>query len=97
MGGLEAAGASRVILAIKAAITGAFGLVDAVTLYAGTQPTWTFIHRTPLFLIGIVTSAVVGYAAVKYFIRYLANHTLDVFAWYRLGLAAMVVIWIWRR
>jgi len=46
-----------VILAIKAAITGAFGLVDAVTLYAGTQPTWTFIHRTPLFLIGIATGA----------------------------------------
>ena len=45
------------ILFVKAAITGAFGLVDAVTLYAGTQPTWTFIHRTPLFLIGIATGA----------------------------------------
>ncbi len=49
-----------------------------------------------LFLIGIVSSAVVGYAAVKYFIRYLANHSLDVFAWYRLALAATVVIWLWR-
>ena len=50
-----------------------------------------------LFAIGVVSSAIVGFLAVKYFIRYLANHTLDVFAWYRLGLAAMVVIWIWRR
>ena len=38
-----------------------------------------------LFAIGIVSSAVVGYLAVKYFIRFLAKHSLDVFAWYRLG------------
>ena len=47
MGGLEAAGRAKgIILFVKAAITGAFGLVDAVTLYAGTQPTWTFIRET---------------------------------------------------
>src|SRR5207237_5366064 len=44
-----------------------------------------------LFLIGVMTSAVVGYLAVKYFIRYLASHSLDVFAWYRLALAASVL------
>jgi len=49
-----------------------------------------------LFAIGILTSAIVGYAAVKFFIRYLASHSLDVFAWYRLALAAAVVIWIVR-
>ena len=49
-----------------------------------------------LFAIGVVTSAIVGYLAVKYFIRYLANHTLDVFAWYRLALAAAAAVWLWR-
>ena len=49
-----------------------------------------------LFVIGIATSAIVGYIAVKCFIRYLANHSLDMFAWYRLALAASVVIWLWR-
>lgn len=49
-----------------------------------------------LFFIGVVVSAIVGYAAVKYFIRYLAKHSLDVFAWYRLALAATVVVWSWR-
>jgi undecaprenyl-diphosphatase len=49
-----------------------------------------------LFLIGVLFSAVVGYAAVKYFIRYLTKHSLDVFAWYRLALAATVAIWSWR-
>jgi undecaprenyl-diphosphatase len=49
-----------------------------------------------LFLIGVVSSAIVGYIAVKWFIRYLANHSLDVFAWYRLALAAAVAVWIAR-
>lgn len=49
-----------------------------------------------LFLIGIASSAVVGYVAIAYFIRYLARRSLAVFAWYRLGLAAAVVVWLWR-
>jgi undecaprenyl-diphosphatase len=49
-----------------------------------------------LYAVGIVTSAVVGYLAVKYFIQYLAKHSLDLFAWYRLVLAASAVIWLWR-
>ena len=47
-----------------------------------------------LFAIGIATSAVVGYVVVKYFIQYLARHSLDAFAWYRLGLAAIAVVWL---
>jgi undecaprenyl-diphosphatase len=52
--------------------------------------------QATLFLIGVVTSAIVGYAAVRFFIRYLVNHSLDLFAWYRLGLAAAVAIWLLR-
>lgn len=49
-----------------------------------------------LFAIGIVSSGIVGYLAVKYFIRYLAAHSLDIFAWYRLALAAAVGVWLLR-
>jgi undecaprenyl-diphosphatase len=49
-----------------------------------------------VFVIGTLTSAVVGYLAVKYFIRYVTRHALDVFAWYRLVLAAAVLLWSWR-
>jgi undecaprenyl-diphosphatase len=47
----------------------------------------------PLFVAGILSSAVVGYLAVAFFIRYIAGHSLAAFAWYRLALAATVVIW----
>ena len=47
-----------------------------------------------LFLVGMVSSAVVGYLTVKYFLQYLSHHRLDVFAWYRIALAAVVVAWL---
>jgi undecaprenyl-diphosphatase len=50
-----------------------------------------------LFFIGVVTSAVVGFFAVKYLIQFLSRHSLDIFAWYRLALAAMVGVWLFAK
>lgn len=47
-----------------------------------------------LFLVGLTVSGVVGYLTIKYFLRYLAHHSLAVFAYYRLALAAVTVLWI---
>ena len=47
-----------------------------------------------LFAIGMVTSAGVGYLTIKYFIRYVAAHSLAPFAYYRLVLAAAVFFWL---
>jgi undecaprenyl-diphosphatase len=49
-----------------------------------------------MFAVGIVVSGVVGYVTIKYFLRFLAGHKLDVFAFYRLALAAATVVWLWR-
>ena len=51
---------------------------------------------TTLFVVGIASSALVGYLAVRFCIRYFATHSLAVFAWYRLALAGAVVIWLRR-
>jgi undecaprenyl-diphosphatase len=48
-----------------------------------------------LFVVGILVSAVVGYVTIKYFLRFLAGHRLDVFAYYRLGLAAATFAFLW--
>ena len=39
---------------------------------------------------GFVSSAVVGYLAIKFFLRFVAHHSLRAFAYYRFGLAAIV-------
>jgi undecaprenyl-diphosphatase len=46
------------------------------------------------FAIAMLTSGIVGYVTIKFFLRFLANHRLDVFAWYRLALAALLVVLI---
>ena len=49
-----------------------------------------------LFVVGVFVSGVVGYLTIKYFLRFLAGHRLDVFAYYRLLLAVTTAVWLWR-
>lgn len=48
-------------------------------------------NAVALCVVGVTASAVVGYLTVRYFIRYSARYSLDVFAVYRLALAASVL------
>lgn len=50
-----------------------------------------------LMLVGLVVSGLVGYVTVKYFLRYLAGHSLAVFAYYRFALAAITFAWLLSR
>jgi undecaprenyl-diphosphatase len=47
-----------------------------------------------VFITGIIVSGLVGYATVKFFLRYLTSHSLSVFAWYRIALAAATAAWL---
>jgi undecaprenyl-diphosphatase len=49
-------------------------------------------HEAALFLAGSVSSAVVGYLAVRFLLRFLVNHSLRIFAYYRFALAAVVAL-----
>ena len=48
----------------------------------------------PLFALGFASSALVGYLAIAFLMRYLRLHTLNVFAGYRFVLAAAIIFWI---
>jgi undecaprenyl-diphosphatase len=50
-----------------------------------------------LLLVGLVSSAIVGYLTIRFFLRYLANHSLAVFAYYRFVLAAATLLWLLTR
>ena len=45
-----------------------------------------------IFGIGFVVSAVVGYLAIRFFISFVADHSLRAFAYYRFGLAAVTAL-----
>jgi undecaprenyl-diphosphatase len=44
-------------------------------------------------ILGTLSSSVVGYLAIRFLIRYLERHSLNIFVWYRLALAAVVVLY----
>jgi undecaprenyl-diphosphatase len=43
-------------------------------------------------LVGFISSAVFGFLAIKYMLRYIANRSFVVFTWYRLILAAVIIV-----
>jgi undecaprenyl-diphosphatase len=47
------------------------------------------VSDLPLFALGFVVALVSAWAAIRFFIRFLANHTLKGFGWYRIVLAGV--------
>lgn len=50
-----------------------------------------------LLAVGLLVSAIVGYLTVKYFMRFLATHSLSSFAYYRFALAGVTLAWLLSR
>jgi undecaprenyl-diphosphatase len=50
-----------------------------------------------LMAVGLVVSAIVGYITVRFLMRFLVAHSLEVFAYYRFALAAVTVLWLLTR
>jgi undecaprenyl-diphosphatase len=44
------------------------------------------------FALGTAFSAVVGYLSIKFLLQYLNRHSLNLFVWYRLALAGVIVV-----
>lgn len=45
-----------------------------------------------VLLAGFFVSAVVGYLCIKYFLKYLQNHSLKIFAYYRIVLGVVILV-----
>ncbi|MDQ3912671.1 MAG: undecaprenyl-diphosphatase UppP [Actinomycetota bacterium] len=50
------------------------------------------VREAVMFGAGFASSAVVGYLAIRFFLRFVAHHSLRAFAYYRFGLAAVVTV-----
>ena len=45
-----------------------------------------------MFGAGFLSSAAVGYLAIRFFLRFVVHHSLRIFAYYRFALAAVVAL-----
>ena len=72
------------------------------TMFAATVydvlKSWHDLHLEdlPVFAVGFVASFIFGLLAVKGLIHFIGRHTFVGFAWYRLVLGAVVLLWAWQ-
>ena len=94
LAGLDREAAARFAFLMATPITAGAGLFEARKLLTGEAG--VDISVGPL-VIGMVAALVSGLAAIHLMLRYLRTRSLDIFVWYRLALAATVlIIWLSR-
>ncbi|HNZ73734.1 MAG TPA: undecaprenyl-diphosphatase UppP [bacterium] len=54
---------------------------------------WNDIN-VAILLVGGLSAATFGYLAIKYFLKYISHHSLNIFAWYRLIIGCLILIWL---
>lgn len=54
-------------------------------------------YHMDLFLTGFVASAITGFAAIRFLLIFFRKHPMNVFAYYRFGLAAVIIAGLWLR
>jgi undecaprenyl-diphosphatase len=91
--GLRRPAAARFVFLLSLPAVAAAAAKETLDLIEGGVDAVPFT----LFAIGLVVSGLVGYLTIKYFIQYLAGHSLTVFAVYRFALAAVTVVWLLAR
>jgi undecaprenyl-diphosphatase len=47
-----------------------------------------------VLLVGVITAAIVGYAVIKFLLRYLSSHTLNIFTYYRFLAGVAIIIYL---
>ncbi len=94
LAGLDRPAAARFAFLMATPITAGAGIFEARKLLAGEAG--VDIAIAPL-VVGMIAALVSGLAAIHFMLAYLRRRSLDVFVWYRLGLAAVVlIVWLSR-
>ena len=89
-------------LKLKRAVAARFSFVLSapIVLAAGLKKVYDLgqvgmnNEQVLVFLVGLVSSAVIGYLAIKFLLKFLANHSLNYFAVYRILLGLVIIIWL---
>jgi undecaprenyl-diphosphatase len=86
--GYDREGAMRFSFLLSTPAIGGAALLHLRHLFTDKGTDWA------LFGLGFAASAIVGFLAIAFLMRYLRRHTLNLFAGYRLALAALVILGI---
>jgi len=94
LAGLDREAAARFAFLMATPITAGAIVFEARRLLTGEAG--VDVAVAPL-LVGMLAALLAGLAAIHFTLRYLRTRSLDIFVWYRFGLAALVlVVWLAR-
>lgn len=86
--GVDRVAATRFSFLLAIPIT--FGAI--LKVLATKESIILFNGEKPIFIVGIITAFVSGLIAIRFLLRYLAKHTLAIFAYYRIGLGVLMLL-----
>jgi undecaprenyl-diphosphatase len=86
--GVKREAAARFSFLLSIPVVAGAGLKKAIDLHH----TGISGDEVGVMAVGLLASALVGWLAIRFLLRYLQNHRLDGFAYYRLALAAVVLV-----
>jgi undecaprenyl-diphosphatase len=84
--GLRREEAARFSFLMSVPIIGGAGVLKMLDLLGDTMSGTQILT----FAAGFITSAIVGYVTIRFLLKYLVNHSLRIFAYYRFALAMVV-------
>ncbi len=70
-------------------------IAGAVALHLRKIITGGESHNLRLFAVGVMASTITGFAAIRFLLNYLKKRPVNVFAYYRFALAAVIILGIW--
>lgn len=90
--GLKRETAARFSFLLSAPIIAGAGLKSVYDIVKEVRAGTLLPNELVLFPIGLVVAAISGYLCIKFLLRYLQNHSTDLFVYYRWALAVLIII-----
>jgi undecaprenyl-diphosphatase len=90
--GLKREDAAKFSFLLSAPIIAGAGLKSLVDIYSGLKSGAIGQNELVLFPVGMAVAAVSGFLVIRFLLNYLRNHSVEIFVYYRWGLAVLVAV-----
>jgi undecaprenyl-diphosphatase len=89
---LDRPSAAKFSFLLAAPIIAGAGVKSLLDVFRGVQSGAITSSELILFPIGFVAAAISGYLCIKYLLRFLQHHSMNIFVFYRWALAALIIV-----
>lgn len=90
--GLKREAAAKFSFLLSAPIIAGAGLKSLTEVYSGLKSGAIASSEFVLFPVGLIVAAVSGYLCIRFLLNYLQKHPVNIFVYYRWGLAVLIAI-----